>query len=128
MDSALRECVAVLSKFLVGDRRVEETLKKVADLTVEAVPVADMVGLMMLQEGRQRTAVFTDEQALHIDHAQYDTGEGPCLDAFELQRVCMVESTRDDGPWPAFARPRQNTASAVACRCRWLSIPGRLGR
>lgn len=101
-DSPLNESAAALSRFLVGDGRVDETLQKIAEMIVEAVPAADMVGLTMLQEGRQRTAVFTDEDAPAIDQTQYDTGEGPCLDAFAQQREFMIESTRDEGSWPAF--------------------------
>lgn len=37
-----------------------------------------------------------------VDQAQYDTGEGPCLDAFEQQRAFVIEATNEEGPWPAF--------------------------
>src|SRR4051812_39324773 len=56
----------------------------------------------MMVDGRRRTAVFTDPLAPEIDQAQYDTGDGPCLDAFDQQRIFMIESTREEGPWPAF--------------------------
>jgi GAF domain-containing protein len=103
-DIPLSEALAALSRFLVGDCSVLETLQRVSDLTVEAVPAADLVGITMIVEGRQRTAVFTDPLAPEVDQAQYDTGEGPCLDAFDQQRVFRIESTREDGPWPAFRR------------------------
>jgi GAF domain-containing protein len=101
-DSPLSESLAALSRFFVGDHTLEETLLRVSDLTVEAVPAADLVGITMVVEGRKRTAVFTDETAPEVDQAQYDTGEGPCLDAFEKQQVFALDSTREDGPWPAF--------------------------
>jgi GAF domain-containing protein len=101
-DSPLSESLAVLSRFLVGDGSVQETLRRVSELTVEAIPAADLVGLTMLIEGRQRTAVFTDELAPQIDEAQYDSGEGPCMEAFAQQRVFTIESTREEGRWPAF--------------------------
>ena len=66
--------------------------------------MADLCGITMIVEGRQRTAVFTDPLAPEVDQAQYDTGEGPCLDAFDQQRVFRIESTAEDGPWPAFRR------------------------
>jgi len=101
-DSPLGEGLAALSRFLVGEDTVEETLHRVSELTVQAVPGADLAGITMLVEGRRRTAVFTDELAPEVDQAQYDTGDGPCLDAFEQQGIFVIESTSEDGPWPAF--------------------------
>src|SRR5215208_7011505 len=100
----LSEGLAALSRFLVGDGTVQDTLTRISELAVEALPPVDFAGLTMFVEGRQRTAVFTDPLAPEIDQAQYDTGEGPCLDAFDQQRIFRVESTREDGPWPAFRR------------------------
>jgi len=100
--SPLRESLAALARFFVGDGTLEETLLRVSELTVEAVPSADFVGITMLVEGRQRTAVYTDETSPEVDQAQYDSGEGPCLRAFEEQRSFAIDSTRADGPWPAF--------------------------
>lgn len=103
-DPPLGETLAALSRFFVGDSTVQEALTRVSALTVEAVPGADFVGLTLLVEGRQRTAIFTDPTAPEVDQAQYDSGEGPCLDAFANQQVYAVASTRELGPWPAFRK------------------------
>lgn len=101
-ESPLTESLTSLSRFFVGDRTLRETLARVSELTVEAVPSASLVGITLPVEGRQRTAVFTDPAAPEIDQAQYDTGEGPCLAAYQDQRVHVVDSTKEDGPWPEF--------------------------
>jgi GAF domain-containing protein len=101
-DVALGESLAALSRFFVGDRTLEETLQRVTDLTMRAVPAADLVGVTMIVEGEKRTAVFTDPIAYEIDRAQYETGEGPCLDAFDSQRIVAIASTLQDGPYRAF--------------------------
>jgi len=101
-ESPLTESLAALSRFFVGDGTVHDTLHRVSDLTVEAVPAADLTGITMLVEGRPRTAIFTDEMAPEIDQAQYDAGDGPCLRAFREQRVTQIESTREPGEWPEF--------------------------
>lgn len=101
-DSPLTSSLAALSRFFVGDGTLEQTLVRVAELTVEAIPAAELVGITMPVEGRQRTAIFTDETAPEIDQAQYDSGEGPCLEAFEEMRITQIESTRDDGKWAEF--------------------------
>lgn len=103
-DSPLTDSLGALSRFFVGDGTVEETLARVADLTIEAVPAAELAGITMLVEGKNRTAIFTDETAPEVDQAQYDSGEGPCLEAFREERVTRIESTLEDGPWPEFRR------------------------
>ena len=103
-DSLLAESLAALSRFFVGDGTLQETLTRVADLTVKAIPAVDLVGITMPVEGRKRTAIYTDETSPQVDQAQYDSGKGPCLDAFREQRITTIGSTREDGEWPEFRR------------------------
>jgi GAF domain-containing protein len=91
-----------MSRFFVGEGTLSETLTRVSDLTVEAIPAAELVGITMPVEGRNRTAIFTDETAPEIDQAQYDSGDGPCLDAYREQRITSIESTKEEGRWPEF--------------------------
>jgi len=102
--SPFEQGLGELSRFFVGDRTLADTLRRVAELTVAAVPSAGLLGLTMMVEGRPRTAVFTDETAPHIDQAQYDTGDGPCLEAFKTGTVVRIGSTLVDGPFAAFRR------------------------
>jgi GAF domain-containing protein len=87
---------------LVGDRSVRDTLTRISELTKDAIPAVEMAGITMVVEGRQRTAVFTDGLVPEIDQAQYDTGDGPCLAAYQQQAVFAIPSTSEEGPWPAF--------------------------
>jgi hypothetical protein len=54
-DSPLSASLAALTRFFVGDGTIQETLDRVAGLTVDALPAAEMVGLTLVVEGRQRT-------------------------------------------------------------------------
>jgi GAF domain-containing protein len=101
-ESALSESLAALTRFYVGDGTLEESLHRVAELTVDALDPVDFVGLTMPIEGSRGTAVFTDRLSPDIDQAQYVSGEGPCLEAFETGRVVAVDSMTDPGPYPAF--------------------------
>jgi GAF domain-containing protein len=103
-DSPLAESIAVLSRYFVGTVTLQDTLHQVAELTERAIGPAAFVGVTLPVEGRERTAVFTDPASPEIDQAQYDTGEGPCLTAMDEGRVLAVESTNEEGPWPAFRR------------------------
>ena len=57
-DTPFAKSLAALSRFFVGDGTLEQTLTRVVDLSVEAVQAADMVGITMVVEGRNRTAVL----------------------------------------------------------------------
>jgi GAF domain-containing protein len=103
-DSPLTSSLAALSRFFVGDGTLEQTLARVADLTREAVPPAEVVGLTLIVEGRARTPIFTDPMAPALDRAQYDAGDGPCMAAFEERRMTSIESTREPGRWTEFRR------------------------
>jgi GAF domain-containing protein len=114
----LNESLAALSRFFVGDGTLKETLDRVAQLAEEAVPAADFAAMTMLVDGRTRTAVFTDEAALEIDQAQYDTGIGPCLDAFRHGEVFRIDDTVKDDTWGPFSE----AAAANGIRST-LSLP-----
>lgn len=115
---ALRDSIAALSAFFVGDGGLADTLHRVAELTAKAVPPAAMTGITMLVDGKPDTAVFTDPTAPEIDQAQYDAGTGPCLDAFREGTVMVIEDTRLDDRWPEFGR-----AAAAHGILSTLSVP-----
>ena len=100
---SLTHSLEAMSRFFVGDATLGDTLRKVSELACTAMSSSDMVGLTMLVEGRPRTAVFTDDKAPQIDAAQYDTGIGPCLDAFRHQQVYRIDDMDNDQQWPPFS-------------------------
>lgn len=102
IQTPLGRSLTALSHFFVGDGTLRETLERVASLAQEAVPAAHMVGITMLVDGRAKTAVFTNDEAPEIDAAQYETGAGPCLDAFRHEEVYQIADTFKDDRWPSF--------------------------
>jgi GAF domain-containing protein len=100
----LTKALDAMSKFFVGDATLQATLDHVAELAVETIPGTAMAGITMLVDGTATTAVFTDVEATEIDSAQYETGIGPCLDAFRHQEVYRIDDTATDRQWAAFSR------------------------
>ncbi len=117
-EDPLVRSLAALSRFFVGDGSLQETLHRVTALAEEAIPAADMTGITMVVEGRAKTAVFTDDEAPEIDAAQYETGIGPCLDAFRHQEVLTIDDTVKDERWAPFSE----AAAAHGVRST-LSLP-----
>ena len=101
--SALAESLAALARFYVGEGSVGDTLDRIAHLGVAAVAPAEEVGITMLVDGKVKTAFFTDPDVIEIDQAQYETGEGPCLQAFRDGVTYRIDATRTDTSFPAFS-------------------------
>src|SRR5438128_1328014 len=85
------KALSALERFQVTGSSVGETRQRIADITVESVPAAAVVGMTMLaDDGQPTTGVYTDEDAPEIDEAQYREGKGPGLDACRQNRVFRV--------------------------------------
>lgn len=99
------KALAALTRFQVTEATVGETLQRIAEITLEAMPAAASAGMTMLDdEGEPTTAVCTDQDSPEIDGAQYRDGEGPCLDAWREKRVIRVDRLEDwEDRYPAFA-------------------------
>lgn len=94
-----KEAVGV---YFIGDLTMEEALEKLCQAALDAVPPAVLAGISMTVDARSGTYVFTHPDLVDIDRRQYDTGDGPCLDAFRTGEPVMIPSTRDHSPYPQF--------------------------
>src|SRR5688572_13937754 len=94
--------VAALTRYFVGNQTLGDTLHEIANITMQAVPVADHVGITMMVGDKLTTSVFTHPEVPEIDRAQYRTGEGPCVDAYRTGTPYMIESTLEPGRWQEF--------------------------
>jgi GAF domain-containing protein len=91
-----------LSRLMVHEETLENTLQRVATLVCLSVEGCDLASVT-LEGPRARTAACTDKVALSIDEAQYAGDDGPCLRAFRTQTMVDVKSIADDNRWPLFA-------------------------
>jgi GAF domain-containing protein len=106
--SPLQRSLAELSTFLVSDHSIADSLTRVCSLAVDAVTPSMFAGITMLVDDRVTTQAFTDPTCPEIDQTQYESGHGPCLEAFRTGSTILVDSLTDDDRWPEFA------AAAVA--------------
>lgn len=100
--SPREDAFAELAGFFINEGTLGDTLQRVAELAC-TVTRADMAGITLLVDGRAATGVFTDPQAPEIERAQYETGSGPCLAAFQRQEVYRIDSVYTEQRWPEFA-------------------------
>jgi GAF domain-containing protein len=93
-----------LARLVVTEDPLDSTLHRVAVLATKEIAGCAMAGITLMRDGKPVTAAFTDSIAPEIDTAQYETGAGPCLQAFETNRMLRIDDTRTDTRWPEFAR------------------------
>lgn len=91
-----------LSALLVSDDPLSTTLDCIAQLPVEAIPGCDSAGVTLRVNNKVTTAAASDGFALEIDHIQYDTKQGPCLEALETGQFREIKCVTDETRWPEF--------------------------
>ena len=60
------------------------------------------VSITLPRDGRLRTVAASNDVVLQMDHDQYDTGQGPCLDAATRGELFNSRSLETERRWPEF--------------------------
>ncbi len=82
---------------------IDAALRLVTSLAGATIDHADGVSVTLERHGQLMTVAATDDRVLTMDRHQYETGEGPCLDAKAEGRWFYIDSLEDETRWPAFA-------------------------
>ncbi|MEH0109968.1 GAF and ANTAR domain-containing protein [Tersicoccus sp. MR15.9] len=68
------------------------------------MPHADQAGVPLIREGRAAvTVASTGMLPRAVDALQYETGEGPCLEASTEDGAVVSDDLSSEGRWPTFA-------------------------
>jgi len=119
----LSDAVKALSRFLVAESSMGDTLQRVAEITERAIAPVRFVGITMLDDkGNATTAIYTDAESPEIDAAQYESGRGPCLDAWRERKPVRVDDTESVEAYPEFG-----AAAAARGILSTLSLPLAVG-
>lgn len=101
----LFETLLELNRLMVAEEGLDSTLQRVVDLACRTVPGCSTSGITVERGGQPLTPAFAGEGALGIDSAQYESGRGPCLEAFRERHAVWVTAIEDEnqaGRWPEF--------------------------
>jgi GAF domain-containing protein len=99
-----RAAFAELSKIMLGEQQLSETLTRVAELAKQSIPGATEVSVTLMQDSQVFTVVFTGSMAAHLDERQYEAGFGPCMDAALSGATVTIPDTAADPTYPDFSR------------------------
>ncbi len=107
-DAASEDLAVALSRIarsLEHEDDVQGTLDAIVGSAVGTVPGAQHASISMVKNRRQVTTVAsTSELPRRTDQAQYNAGEGPCLDVLYLRRTVQVPDMATEQRWPGFSR------------------------
>jgi GAF domain-containing protein len=95
-----------LRDVLDEEEHLDQALDRLADTAVHTVPHASAVSVTVLADepGRNaRTAAATHDIATRIDIDQYDSGEGPCMEAARQRHLVRASESELRDRWPRFA-------------------------
>jgi ANTAR domain/GAF domain len=103
--SPLVEPFAELTRALLSADSVGGVLEEIVSATKRVIPGADLVSITLRDpNGRFYTPLETDPLASRIDELQYQTGEGPCVDAARPDGPAMsvCQNVAAEPRWPRF--------------------------
>jgi hypothetical protein len=102
--TGLAMAFAEIARQLYLAESFDDVLGRIAAAAVSAVVGCDMVSVAMRESGAFRTNAATEAAAAEVDLAQFEVGEGPCLDAVDAPVV--YAPAFPDQRWPRFdSRP-----------------------
>lgn len=98
---------------LLDDDAVHELLQQVTVLARHTVNGAQSVSLTVAEGDGYRTANSTGPQALAVDEAQYQQGDGPCLQSMRAKRQLRVDVADGTDRWPRFEEVAEQTGTVA---------------
>ncbi len=120
MTTSVRQFTAIHS----DDELVDAALRLAATLTRSLVEGAEGVSVSLRRRGKLSTVAATDQTVSTMDATQYDTGEGPCVDASTRGRWFYAEDLDHETRWPSFT-PRARTLGIQAILSSPLLVESR---
>jgi transcriptional regulator with GAF, ATPase, and Fis domain len=124
--AALVEAFAEIASSIQVSEDYEQTLRRVTGTAVATVAGCEAASLSLVGHGPPVTRASTSPLATAGDQAQYDEGEGPCLDAAMHERWLYTPDVATDQRWPRSCRRMHDelgVGSMFSCRLTLDAAP-----
>jgi len=118
------ETFAGMARDLLAQDDVQRTLQKIVDLAVETIDGCDHAGITFLKDKRVDTPAASDDVPRTVDAIQYETGEGPCLDAIREHEIFETGDLGREARWPQFSIRAQRATGVTSMLAFRLFIEG----
>ena len=114
---------ADLAEQLYDADSFDDVLTRIADAAVATLAGCRMASVTLSERSGYRTAASTDSAATAVDQAQYQSQEGPCLDAVDIPMV-YAQSFPDER-WPTLASLPTESGVRSALSYRLTAVSSR---
>lgn len=95
---------AEVARSLAGEDTLEATLQRIVEQAVQTVRGAEFASMSLIRARKEVTTVTaTDDVCRRVDEVQYETGQGPCLDAIWDEETVLVNDLSATDRWPEFS-------------------------
>ena len=118
------ERFAEVARDLLSQEDVQHTLQKIVDLAVETIEGCDHAGITFMKGRVPSTPASSNDLPRKVDAIQYETGEGPCLDAIRHQEVYRTGDLSQERRWPHFAARAQREVGVTSMLSFRLFVEG----
>jgi len=102
-DNGLAQSIAAVARALHTESSVQQTLQTMVDLAVSTVPGCQHAGVSIVSGATITTPAASDTVPATVDRIQYETGQGPCLDAIHHQDLYATPDLGAEQRWPRFS-------------------------
>lgn len=113
----LAQAFADVARALLAEQDVPATLDRIARLAVETIDGCDHAGISLIEGRRVSTAGASGDIARQVDALQYESDEGPCLDAIREHETYRVADLRAEERWPHFAHRAASETGIASMLC-----------
>jgi serine phosphatase RsbU (regulator of sigma subunit) len=100
---AFAETIADVARLMQSGGTAQRTLQKMVELAPSMVDGCDHASVSVVEGDHFATPAASDEVPETVDRIQYETGQGPCLDAIRHHEVFVTGDLRAEKRWPAFS-------------------------
>ena len=84
-----------------AETRLNRLLNFILETSVDVLGF-DAVTVTARHDGSLSTVAATDQRLVALDDAQYEAGEGPCIQALDATEPVVVRSVDSENRWPHF--------------------------
>jgi transcriptional regulator with GAF, ATPase, and Fis domain len=99
----LAEVFAQVARSLLAEPSLEGVLGRICSVAVEVVPGCEHAATSIVRGRKIETLASTGHVPEQVDAIQYQTDEGPCLDAIREHEVFETGDLLLEDRWPRFA-------------------------
>jgi transcriptional regulator with GAF, ATPase, and Fis domain len=99
----LAEVFGDIARSLLAANDVQTTLDAIVLLAVDTIDGCEHAAISLVEKRIVTTPAATGDIPRRVDEIQYETGEGPCLDAIRDHEVFRTSCLSKETRWPNFA-------------------------